>query len=187
MFRHNLFAELGRKMAGFEILFRQAMELRTEWTAARPKESGYFYVRQILSPAITHLHCYSVVEGEPFRVAGIHNQPALPGKLEFLGPFGVDEFIEFAAGRIRLDKMRAARELALQENYKMMVEPGQIMWPVPEGEEGKVLAQGECLDCSVGTCEICETPIFESDEYHTDAEGICWHKGCDGEVRCDDN
>lgn len=36
----------------------------------------------------------------------------------------------------------------------------------------------------VGLCEICETPIFSDDEYHTDENGTCWHKVCDGEVSC---
>lgn len=59
---------------------------------------------------------------------------------------------------------------------KSMTEQGYTLTGVKDENHGDF----------VGICEICETPIFSDDEYHTDENGTCWHKICDGEVSCDE-
>lgn len=33
----------------------------------------------------------------------------------------------------------------------------------------------------VGRCEVCGKPIYESQEYYSDSEGVTWHKACGDE------
>lgn len=38
---------------------------------------------------------------------------------------------------------------------------------------------GEGKGDVAGFCEICGMPLFESDDFNTDAEGVMWHVACD--------
>lgn len=69
-------------------------------------------------------------------------------------------------------------ESMLQDALEVANKQGWHVTDVEHEDENK--------GCWVGFCEVCGLPIFADDDYHSDEDGVYWHKVCDGEVSCDE-
>lgn len=97
MFRSQFFDCLRREVESFETDFFKLVERSMGWSRAKPAKSGFYYVRTVAQPDSVNMRFYRIEEGPPYESNTIMNKILPTGELEFLGPFGVGEFVDWMA------------------------------------------------------------------------------------------